>query len=380
MKGTSAHTTKTNGGDNTQSSGRGFMGWKLGGYQMRPADEKGRSPMNTRRSGAEKVEIRLGTLQLFVWLGLSLGCIFGAYGLGFVSGKSVGFESARSSSGSEVAKLSVTDPLSERAAERNPSGIYDRLNAPAVLEQEPAPSKADGKAGAKAKSVLDATAEKVRQIQEQQQAEEAAAQKDSFDSTNSSLSQLEQMLGSEDGAAVEPPAADNVRMLGSTQGKVGNTAAQVAPSKADAAQQKTVGSLLDERLARASQGQPQGAYEEQDSGRVIGVVAPPQKSEPKAAPAKESPPASRIPITKKLQKGFYAQVQAPESLNEAEVLARKLRDSGFPVAIEAAAKNGQTFYRVMVGPELKKIQADRLVEQLKGERAVKGTPFIRSVN
>lgn len=379
MKGSAAHNNRSNGDDKAQASGRGFMGWRLGGYQMKAADEKGRIPMNSRRPSGEKAEIRLGTLQVFVWLGLSLGCIFGAYGLGFVSGKSVGFESARTSSGTEVAKLTVTDPLPERGADRNPSGIYDRLNAPAVLQQEPAPAKPEGKAGAKAKPVIDATAEKVRQIQEQQQAEEAAAQKDSFDSTSSSLSQLEQMLGSEDSAAVEPAAADNVRMLGAAQGK-----SEPARSKEPAAQQKTVGSLLDERLAASSQGEAQGAYEEQSSGKVIGAVAVSQKTEakaePKPAPVKESPPASRIPVTKKLQKGFYAQVQAPESIDEAEALARKLKDSGFPVAIEAAAKNGQTFYRVMVGPETKKVQADRLVGQLKGEKYIKGTPFIRSVN
>ena len=214
--------------------------------------------MNTRRSGTEKAEIRLGTLQVVVWLGLSLGCIFGAYGLGFVSGKSVGFESARSSSATEVARLTVSEPLPERAAERNPSGIYDRLNAPAVLEQEPVPAKQDAKSGSKVKPVLDATAEKVRQIQEQQPVEDAPSSKDAADTAGSSLAQLEEMLGSEDAAVVAAPEAKNVRMLGSDAGKAEQPAAKekdVAPT------QKTVGSLLDERLGTVSQGEAQGAYE-----------------------------------------------------------------------------------------------------------------------
>ena len=103
------------------------------------------------------------------------------------------------------------------------------------------------------------------------------------------------------------------------------------------------------------------------------------RSAPAAKANKEPAPASRIAITKKLQKGYYAQVQAPQSSDEAEGIASKLRDSGFPVAIEAAAKNGQTYYRVMVGPEQKKVQADRLIGQLKGEKYIKGTPFIRAV-
>lgn len=377
MKGSSAQNARTNGSDSAQSTGRGLFGWKLGGYQMKPAEEKGRIPMNTRRSGTEKAEIRLGTLQVVVWLGLSLGCIFGAYGLGFVSGKSVGFESARSSSATEVARLTVSEPLPERAAERNPSGIYDRLNAPAVLEQEPAPAKQDAKSGSKVKPVLDATAEKVRQIQEQQPVEDAPSSKDAADTAGSSLAQLEEMLGSEDAAVVAAPEAKNVRMLGADAGKAEQPAAKekdVAPT------QKTVGSLLDERLGAVSQGEAQGAYEEQGTGKVIGAVAA-STSETKApaAKAKEPAPASRIAITKKLQKGYYAQVQAPQSADEAEGIASKLRDSGFPVAIEAAAKNGQTYYRVMVGPEQKKVQADRLLGQLKGEKYIKGTPFIRAV-
>ncbi len=341
--------------------------------------------MNTRRSGTEKAEIRLGTLQVVVWLGLSLGCIFGAYGLGFVSGKSVGFESARASSATEVARLTVTEPLPERAAERNPSGIYDRLNAPAVLEQEPSAAKAEPKSGSKAKPVLDSTAEKVRQIQEQQQREEGG-EGAAADSSGSSLAQLEEMLGSADGAATAPTEAKNVRMLGSDTGADSASGkGEQSADKSTSGSSKTVGSLLDERLGAATQGDAQGAYEEQGSGKVIGAVAAAPKvvaTDPKVADvkAKEVAPASRIPITKKLQKGYYAQVQAPESADEAEQVARKLRDSGFPVAIEAAAKNGQTYYRVMVGPEQKKLQAERLVGQLKGEKYIKGTPFIRSVN
>lgn len=378
MKGSSAQNARTNGSDSAQSTGRGLFGWKLGGYQMKPAEEKGRIPMNTRRSGTEKAEIRLGTLQVVVWLGLSLGCIFGAYGLGFVSGKSVGFESARSSSATEVARLTVSEPLPERAAERNPSGIYDRLNAPAVLEQEPVPAKQDAKSGSKVKPVLDATAEKVRQIQEQQPVEDAPSSKDAADTAGSSLAQLEEMLGSEDAAVVAAPEAKNVRMLGADAGKAEQPAAKekdVAPT------QKTVGSLLDERLGTVSQGEAQGAYEEQGTSKVIGAVAAStgETKAPAAKANKEPAPASRIAITKKLQKGYYAQVQAPQSSDEAEGIASKLRDSGFPVAIEAAAKNGQTYYRVMVGPEQKKVQADRLIGQLKGEKYIKGTPFIRAV-
>ena len=64
-------------------------------------------------------------------------------------------------------------------------------------------------------------------------------------------------------------------------------------------------------------------------------------------------------------------------MNEAQTIAQKLKKSGFPVVIEPFSNGGQSFYRVLVGPEENKVQADRLVSQLKGERYLPGAPFIR---
>jgi cell division septation protein DedD len=86
-----------------------------------------------------------------------------------------------------------------------------------------------------------------------------------------------------------------------------------------------------------------------------------------------------VVITKKPKAGYYAQVNAPDNSAEAEKIAKKLQGSGFPVVIESASTKGKTFYRVLVGPEQNKVQAERLLGQLKGEKYIKGSPFIKSV-
>jgi cell division septation protein DedD len=72
-------------------------------------------------------------------------------------------------------------------------------------------------------------------------------------------------------------------------------------------------------------------------------------------------------------------VAAPSRLADAESVARKLRQSGFPAVVEVADVKGESYYRVLVGPEDTKTQADRLIDQLKSERYLSSVPFIRKV-
>lgn len=378
MIGSNAQDLKAKGSGKAEASGRGASSWPLGaGYQMKPTNDKGRSSMTARRTGGEGREIRLGTLQVVIWLGLALGSIFGAYGLGFVSGKAVGFESARNSSGSEVAKLAVTDIIPDKN-EQSPSGIYDRLSAPAVLKQEGGAEKSGTASAGNAptKPVRDITAEKVKEIQDAQKAAEA----------ESSLQEIENIFADDTSSEAALADAKNVRMLG---GESAKPVPVIIGEDATSNDKKTVGSLIDERLGAT---QPSGAavaLEEQGAGKVLGQGAQAQAgttstttstttTPAKAAPPAE-PPASRVVITKKPKAGYYAQVNAPDSSAEAEKIAKKLQGSGFPVVIESASTKGKTFYRVLVGPEQNKVQAERLLGQLKGEKYIKGSPFIKSV-
>jgi cell division septation protein DedD len=80
-----------------------------------------------------------------------------------------------------------------------------------------------------------------------------------------------------------------------------------------------------------------------------------------------------------LPPGYFAQVAAPKRLQEAQDVARRLKRSGFPVVIETAHVRGEDYYRVLVGPEDGKVQAERLVDQLKRESYLSGTAFLRRV-
>jgi len=99
-------------------------------------------------------------------------------------------------------------------------------------------------------------------------------------------------------------------------------------------------------------------------------------------PKKVTPesPSEKSPFLKRtLSKGWYAQVLAAPSISEAESLARKLKGSGFPVVIEATKVQGAAYYRIVVGPETSRSQAQILVEQLKRESYINEDPFLRTV-
>jgi cell division septation protein DedD len=87
----------------------------------------------------------------------------------------------------------------------------------------------------------------------------------------------------------------------------------------------------------------------------------------------------KVAVVKRLPKGYFAQVAAPKTKGEAEELARKLRKSGFPVVLEDNSTGRSPFYRVMVGPEDNKVQADRMLGQLKREKYLDGKIFVRQV-
>lgn len=331
------------------------------GYRMRTSDERQRIPMTGRRLGGDKLEIRLGALQIVVWLGLALGAIFGSYGLGFVSGRSVGFDNARSASGVEVAKLAISDVLPE-SSNQNISGIYDKLNAPAILEQgSTAVKRSKGAAdtrGARGEGELAAAS-----AQEIQQ--ETIPEVESIFSNSELVDEL---------SATTPR---NVRLLGGEEEPL-----EDIPSQPKArANDRSVGALLDERIANNGQ-------EQEVNQKVLGTVANgtvtqlanEDNTSAKVAVAnkvqKQAESALKIAVKKRLPEGYFAQVAAPKQLPQAEQIAKKLQKSGFPVVIESTTVKGENFYRVVVGPEDNKIQAQRLIAQLKGEKYLVSSPFI----
>jgi cell division septation protein DedD len=308
-----------------------------------------------------------------VWLGLALGAIVGAYFVGFFSGRYVGFESARESSAGEVAKLPVPE-IFQGSAGQNPGGVYDKLKAPALL-RDAEPDVRAAKVRPSAETVAaDARLEEIKKEVEAANrneslqpgdaedepsvlsGEEGASEQDIENMISEPRRGPEVIIGADEG--INPAKVpDSVRLLGT--GKTESKEAQakaVAPGKSE----KSATTLLDERIANARSDAAKGGQ----GGETAGKVA-----------ARDSGPLVR----KVIPSGYFAQVAAPKKLAEAESIAGKLKRSGFPVVVESASVAGQGFYRVLVGPEQNKLQADRLVSQLKSEKYIAGNPFIRRV-
>lgn len=380
------------------------------------------SPMATKRGEERDFELRLGALQVVIWLGLAVGASVGAYFVGFLQGRGVGYEEGRAPSAVEVAKLSVTDAVPESGVVTD-SAVFDRLNT-----SPPSPAASEPPQKKSAKLAEESVAAKV--AQDIKLADEAArlsgdakaelkvgdkgdsavlgegargnAPKGSVDSFRSpgEVGAVDDgsepdLFGSPEGDGGAP---SHVRMLG-TDPLADDT------NKKD--KDKTLGAILDERIESA---RGVGLRDVVDGGaeaKAPGVVAalenvpptavptvriappttPPKQptvapKQPTVAPTKKpetTKSSTEVSVKKVLPAGYFAQVAAPTKLSDAESVARKLRQSGFPVVVEEAEIKGESYYRVLVGPEDNKVQADRLLEQLRSERYLTSAPFIRKV-
>jgi cell division septation protein DedD len=364
------------------------------GYSLRSSGNGDRADSSGRRMSSSGWEIRLGKLQLTVWLGLALGAMVGGYFVGFFSGRYVGFESARESTAGEVPKLPAPDLFANNAA-LSPNGVYDRLKAPAILRESNGPRASAKIIEPQAAREAAAPTQKITitdlTAQANNQADNTAIGADASNSKGSdgdeifdeSASGGELIIGSDDGVidgrdtAGVPPS---VRMLGGSSEKA-------APTNDDAAAM----ALLDARIANARS--EASKLQAAESAEVPGLAKVQDDKVPGKAEVEKSvnTAASKLadkPVQKEdgkslvrkvLPSGYFAQVAAPKNLSEAEAVAKKLKRSGFPVVVESANVSGQSFYRVLVGPEENKVQADRLVSQLQGESYVASKPFIKKV-
>lgn len=129
-------------------------------------------------------------------------------------------------------------------------------------------------------------------------------------------------------------------------GKRPGMAALRAPSAADIAAEKGLAALQD-GLEKAA-----------------GTV----KSEQATATARAAPPAGR-------QVGLSAwvvQLGAFDSQEKADQLMRRLKQAGFRAFMEPVTGNKQTAYRVRVGPELLRSEADKLQRDIKAAMKLDG--------
>lgn len=350
-----------------QGSGSGAGRRFTQGFRLRPSEDTGRPSMTSRRSNGRGWEIKLGPLQVVVWLGLAIGAIFGSYFIGFFSGRYVGFETARTASGVEVPKLALTEEFPEKP-QKGWDNVYGKLGGSAVVGQDEKP-EANAKPQVPdqriAKAVQDSKREEL--AASDQSESPAAAKRDPLSDQDAIFTQD---VGGTAAVIDESPSKEisgkggEVRVLGREVDAV------------DEGSDKVEEPVVAQRSAR-----------DEPAKEVVAKKAPVIADE-EAVPAKPKTPSEtkakepvkeKVSVVKRLPKGYFAQVAAPKTRGEAEELSRRLKKSGFPVVIEDNSTGRSPFYRVMVGPEENKVQADRMLGQLKREKYLDGKLFVRQV-
>ena len=343
-----------------QQSPGSDLGQRAGyGLRARNSEDSRRSSMSGKRSSNRGWEVRLGALQIVVWLGLAIGAVFGSYFIGFFSGRYVGFETARSASGGDVAKLSVTDEFPERTAQ-SMSGIYDQLSSNATVGKEIKPlAPKNGSTDTKVAKTIDeiktgnAAGAVIASNAQVANEKPKAADADPFldvDYADAPSGKGSLLPPAVEGSLLAPAAEDigkggEVRLLGQQSGEKSVETSKIIPDAPKVPVAK-----------------------EADTKKIVADAT--TTAAPKAI-------KGATKVTKRVPPGYFVQVAAPKTLKDAEVVAKKLRGSGFPVMIEDFSTGKSPYFRVLVGPEDNKVQAERLVGQVKRESYISGQPFIR---
>lgn len=392
--------------------------------------------MNVGRGANQPWEIRLGAVQVVIVSGISAGALIGSYFMGFFAGQTVGFETSRVASSVEVAKLplgevagqepstvseiyahlqdaalpEVTEPVAKSAGSHKEKG--DGGVSPAVKMAQEIASDIPGDAhdvqrGAMNGSRLpEADPAETRMLQEaHKRSRERDIDPEKMPSGGVAKAGVVSPDGTdglgEDIAQEDVLPKQDVRILGA--GKEG--------SLGERAKETTLGAALEESLEQRGKdgsGKKEVVAKAQTTTTDLGTLPKGNKgfdvaggsNEPlkkgidatareeksaKVAPIADSPTKVPTPkpstglVKRTLPPGHFAQVAAPKKLTDAEDIAKKLKKSGFPVVVEVASIQGVEYFRVLVGPEENKVQAERLIEQLGSERYIPGKPFIRVV-
>jgi cell division septation protein DedD len=290
-----------------------------------------------------------------------------AFYLGFFSGQRVGYENALVGSASTLARFALnTKELNSG------DGLADEsMDGPSAPSKE----REEGKRGARAQreqsalSLLNevSAAPKVEKVE--QEASAVVNDGGAVESASAKVNESAKVVAAE---SVQAKAEDEViRVYGNER-----------PTK-----RTSISELKNSVATQAKAAKPVEVIAPEV--KTVKIQPPAQKPQvlaslqPEAKSLKAQPQQNRkvesVPVKSILAAGWYAQIAAPRKMADAESLANRLRRNGFPVSIESASVKGEAYYRVIVGPEDNRKQAQVLVEQLRSERSVQGEPFIRNI-
>ena len=339
--------------------------------------------MEPQKRVQQNWSIRLGLVQAVVLLGVVTGCMLCAFYLGLVSGQKAGFETAQAINLASVAKLPVPDQYREEDLEAVANEVYAKLGsgkekAPPIQEES------------KPKEPVDLTPITTKKVTKPEPVKEKELD----------------VLEAEMDAESEAKNKDIIRIL-SEPPVAKNTADAREESDSEKNEETTLGALIKEEVEEAAPVEPSELSSEKsvlaslgdakiDAKKTAEVVTPKKEEAPvkPAAAVKTAPEKTKIEpkeVEEKatrvaqperpsnLAKGWYAQVAAPSRREDALVITQKLKESGFRAVIETANIRGESYYRVLVGPEEEKRYSQTMVDQLKRERYLKSVPFLRFI-
>jgi cell division septation protein DedD len=324
-------------------------------------------------------ELKLGLPQAIVLVGVLTGTMACAFGIGYVTGQRVGFENALASSISSLPKYPITQSGVEELDANDVRDTYAKLNADPfageqVEDEEELPEL-----------------EAVQPADEQPVVDDLVVDLLNEEAPKDALADSDELVGDD----------IQIRVLGenSSAKKVGSTLGSLVRKEDTKAVEANIPTIEDSGSIQAKSKPVEPESAPSEMAKIAAVApevpvvqpevkkpAPPERIErPEPVKQIEKPVEVAQGWTEKpapqpaLRRGWYAQVAAPQSIADANGLAGKLGQSGFPVVIEEASVRGQTYYRVLVGPEENRQQGEILLQQVKRERYLSGQPFIRMV-
>lgn len=281
--------------------------------------------------GFRSWQVRLGSYQVTALLGLMMGSIFSSYFLGFHSGKGVGLENALTITAGQVVKFRIAAAPVEDKTQNTVTN--EAINSFEIDTAKPA------------------VHENINQ-----------KDKSSNDAKESTVE-----LATLPTTKIDEPLQDVLPV------KEVNNSVTEDIKKSDTLKKEVKLPLSDSPEINV---QPDTVIKKTSSvTQTLTESKPVEKLEISAV---EKNKAEKNKIANDAQgEKWYAQVSAPNTLSEANALQKQLRNSGFNVTISKVQVGKNQVFRVLVGPEKNKEIATRMINQLKREKFIKSTPFLK---
>lgn len=333
---------------------------------------KASAVMNTRNLRTR--ELRLSIYAAVVLIGMVTGALAVSFYLGYYSGQTVGYEIARVTDVANVARIPISvEDLDASTSDNSASEVYARLNEKDSTPRTTKLSEPTSKDRELADVAPILAADAAPLGEDPGVAALDAADKKGDDSQNDARAQMGKSL---EVAAVASKKVDSskVELIDEL-----NVEAQNNPAI------KVLGgpASKNDQIAKTKTEQVQVAALSDDTAnsqvKIKAAALDTKTDQANRLKVESKKVATATSLGQPLSKGWFAQVAAPRKQSDADTLVKQLRASGFRTSVEHAQVRGQDYFRVLVGPEDNRAQADRLTAQLARERYIKGDPFVRLV-